>query len=145
MLPQCGCGTPSALTHDCSSWPFAVPAGLRSWLLRLAALLLLPAAYTALYSVDLQCRRPSTEAEVRRTRYPLPRQQSSGLRQSACCCGTMAVHVPFSHEPVKFDVENVTKALVSGNKLASELLRKATSLQSKLQMIEQVCAHKMCM
>jgi hypothetical protein len=35
------------------------------------------------------------------------------------------------------DAEKVTQALVSGNKLASELLRKATALQSKLQMIEQ--------
>eukprot|EP00047_Mylnosiga_fluctuans_P006268 m.245938 g.245938 ORF g.245938 m.245938 type:complete len:200 (-) comp14854_c0_seq1:145-744(-) len=35
------------------------------------------------------------------------------------------------------DAEVVTKALVSGNKLASELLRKATALQSRLQMIEQ--------
>jgi hypothetical protein len=40
--------------------------------------------------------------------------------------------------PVQFgDVEKFTKALVSGNKLASELLRKATALQSKLAMIEQ--------
>lgn len=36
------------------------------------------------------------------------------------------------------DAEKFTKALVSGNKLAAELLKKATALQTKLQMIEQV-------
>ncbi len=36
------------------------------------------------------------------------------------------------------DAERVTKALASQNKLASEILRQATALQARLQMMEQV-------
>lgn len=42
------------------------------------------------------------------------------------------------------DADKFTKALVSGNKLAAELLKKATALQTKLQMIEQVGCNRVC-
>ena len=39
------------------------------------------------------------------------------------------------------DAEKFAKTLKSGNKIASELLKKATALQAKLQMMEQARAY----